>query len=520
MEHVLLKVAYHPFWRCTYFPIEDKHYTLYDYDPNRKLENRKYATVHHVTPNMMAVTLPRGKYHVIFKYRFPGILKLMAVVLMMLLIDAGLKYELRSRLFRASYFLYKLFTSTHYFVVSNTKICVKFFLQDDLSLKKIFSKLSLHDFFGKYGVSLKEIKRKASPEVLFDYEPLTKCMDFPVKVMQEKNSEYNFSSNENLLKQECIEEKDLAQRCPIDNECSDFDDRFFTPSTHMTKSSRKRMNRRESAASQEKLIETFIDDVIQKELKSVSSELFDIVNKTSSNCDLKDEDSCNENPRIAENENTQEKMSIISDEEAGDSSNCESISPENMITEDFYISDSYVYQSDVFNEEEDNVTQMSENTFLSVPMLSIDEDENYSKSEDTFYDAFRTTLVPDKDDFEDELDLNRSLEICCFYDSPLSSRSNSSLSENENNSREFSSSPDEHSSPDNSFEYNRRDVDHTEDDSQKNDVVLSSDLYRIYMPENSIPSSSTQEHIRHSSLTPTATNEIRNLPLRSNTVEY
>ena len=78
LEHVLLKVTYHPFWRCKYFKV-DEDYTLQQFNSSRIPRGSHSATINHVTPNLMSVTLPAGRYHVIFRYRIPGVLKILAL---------------------------------------------------------------------------------------------------------------------------------------------------------------------------------------------------------------------------------------------------------------------------------------------------------------------------------------------------------------------------------------------------------------------------------------------------------
>ncbi|XP_047130564.1 uncharacterized protein LOC101237644 isoform X2 [Hydra vulgaris] len=79
MEHLLFKFSYHPFWQCVYIPVSNT-YRLRDYDSNRFLINRTLTAVHHVTPNLMAITLPEGRFHVILFFRIPGILKIAALI--------------------------------------------------------------------------------------------------------------------------------------------------------------------------------------------------------------------------------------------------------------------------------------------------------------------------------------------------------------------------------------------------------------------------------------------------------
>lgn len=92
-----MKVSYHPFWRCVYFPVNDR-YTLQN-DANLEVipRNRSSVTVDHVTPNFISVTLPAGRYHVVFRYRTPGILKLMLVVCIVLFANNSLHLSLFTR---------------------------------------------------------------------------------------------------------------------------------------------------------------------------------------------------------------------------------------------------------------------------------------------------------------------------------------------------------------------------------------------------------------------------------------
>ena len=93
LEHVLLKVTYHPFWRCKYFKI-DEDYTLQHFNSNRIPRGSHSATINHVTPHLMSVTLPAGRYHVIFRYRIPGALKMLALISIILFIRSYLRYDI------------------------------------------------------------------------------------------------------------------------------------------------------------------------------------------------------------------------------------------------------------------------------------------------------------------------------------------------------------------------------------------------------------------------------------------
>ena len=72
-------MTYHPFWKSYYFPVEDD-FTLDQFSPKLYPKGKRYTKVHHVTPNLMAVSLPPGRYCVVFTYRFPGILKILAML--------------------------------------------------------------------------------------------------------------------------------------------------------------------------------------------------------------------------------------------------------------------------------------------------------------------------------------------------------------------------------------------------------------------------------------------------------
>ncbi|XP_065056049.1 uncharacterized protein LOC135684418 isoform X2 [Rhopilema esculentum] len=77
MEHLLLKVTYHPFWKCFYYPVS-RDFTLDMFQTPKLLDGKTYTNINHVTPNLMSVSLPPGRYLVVFTYRFPGILKILA----------------------------------------------------------------------------------------------------------------------------------------------------------------------------------------------------------------------------------------------------------------------------------------------------------------------------------------------------------------------------------------------------------------------------------------------------------
>ena len=55
------------------------HFLLDRFDHARLLDGKVYTQINHVTPNLMSVTLPPGRHLVVFTYRFPGILKLLAL---------------------------------------------------------------------------------------------------------------------------------------------------------------------------------------------------------------------------------------------------------------------------------------------------------------------------------------------------------------------------------------------------------------------------------------------------------
>ena len=93
LEHVLLKVTYHPFWRCKYFKV-DEDYTLQQFNSSRIPRGSHSATINHVTPNLMSVTLPAGRYHVIFRYRIPGVLKILALISIILFLKSYLRYDI------------------------------------------------------------------------------------------------------------------------------------------------------------------------------------------------------------------------------------------------------------------------------------------------------------------------------------------------------------------------------------------------------------------------------------------
>ena len=50
------------------------------FDQSRFLDAKRYAYISHVTPNMMSASFPPGRHLVIFTYRFPGILKILALI--------------------------------------------------------------------------------------------------------------------------------------------------------------------------------------------------------------------------------------------------------------------------------------------------------------------------------------------------------------------------------------------------------------------------------------------------------
>uniref|UniRef100_A0A7M5V394 Uncharacterized protein n=1 Tax=Clytia hemisphaerica TaxID=252671 RepID=A0A7M5V394_9CNID len=98
LEHLVLKVSYHPFWRCVYFPV-DEHHSLFSRKPLVIPRYRKSVVVNHVTPNFISVSVPTGRYHVIFRYRFPGILKIMALLATVMFFNSWFRLDGFTKLF-------------------------------------------------------------------------------------------------------------------------------------------------------------------------------------------------------------------------------------------------------------------------------------------------------------------------------------------------------------------------------------------------------------------------------------
>ena len=63
-EHLLLKVTYHPYWKCAV------HYSaeVIDGAPDWHED-----LLHHVTPSLMSIVLRPGNHHVICQYKNPFI---------------------------------------------------------------------------------------------------------------------------------------------------------------------------------------------------------------------------------------------------------------------------------------------------------------------------------------------------------------------------------------------------------------------------------------------------------------
>ncbi|PFX30984.1 hypothetical protein AWC38_SpisGene4191 [Stylophora pistillata] len=61
-EHLLLKVTYHPYWKCAFYSSVEATDGARDW---------REVLVHHVTPNLMSIVLPPGKHHVFCQYKNP-----------------------------------------------------------------------------------------------------------------------------------------------------------------------------------------------------------------------------------------------------------------------------------------------------------------------------------------------------------------------------------------------------------------------------------------------------------------
>lgn len=81
-EHLLLKVTYHPYWKCVFQSLADATDSTRDW-----LE----VPVHHVTPNLMSVVLPPGKHHVICQYKNPIYQKVGFILFLVIYITLVLK---------------------------------------------------------------------------------------------------------------------------------------------------------------------------------------------------------------------------------------------------------------------------------------------------------------------------------------------------------------------------------------------------------------------------------------------
>lgn len=81
-EHLLLKVTYHPFWKCAFHSSSDATDQARDWHE---------IPVHHVTPNLMTVVLPPGRHHVTCQYKNPIYQKVGFVLFFMIFIALLMK---------------------------------------------------------------------------------------------------------------------------------------------------------------------------------------------------------------------------------------------------------------------------------------------------------------------------------------------------------------------------------------------------------------------------------------------
>ena len=95
-EHLLLKVTYHPYWSCRHKPVSgDTQLGVEGTDTSG--EDWLDTDVYHVTPNLMSIVLPAGRYHVVFRYCNPLYQKIGFVLFLLILPTLILKQFLRQR---------------------------------------------------------------------------------------------------------------------------------------------------------------------------------------------------------------------------------------------------------------------------------------------------------------------------------------------------------------------------------------------------------------------------------------
>lgn len=90
-EQLLLKVTYHPYWKCAIHPSAETTEQARDWHE---------ISVHHVTPNLMSLVLPPGRHHVTCRYKNPVYQKvgfaLFIVVFIALMVKESTTLLLRS----------------------------------------------------------------------------------------------------------------------------------------------------------------------------------------------------------------------------------------------------------------------------------------------------------------------------------------------------------------------------------------------------------------------------------------
>lgn len=488
-ESLLLKVSYHLFWRCFYFPV-DENYTLIKYDKKNRPRRHSLVTVHHVTPNLMSVTLPAGKYHVIFSYRYPGILKLLSIICACVFINKILCLRLEKSVFSIFTYIWKgISTFAHIFTNAGIFDTSMFFKVQDLLFPK-----PVKEFFSFVTSPVLLIRKHSLLRLTMCAESLKKMntvRDFTLLFLKRKQNHDNFAhAHKSMINQKeggslFTSETDIVKNSPdsIDDKSADlnssyasdnvFTDNKFgkvsppTPPKHVKKSYRKR-HAKISNNEEDSSVETAGSShapILETIFKSLRRNL------------------------LPQKQNTLEfaisdhkETSIPSATNVSSSATKHDKTPLEEETSNFQkIALGFGLRGERMLAPKDELFAMFGNTVTQhkegIENIRAKCIENEINLEDNSMTAFASA------DMEAETDLHHSMDLS--FDQSFSSERSSSPDLSHSSPERFISSPDESISPDSSFEYTSNAINtsspvKSRESGKEEGSIIQCDLNKMY----------------------------------------
>lgn len=461
----------------------DENYTLIKYDKKNRPRRHSLVTVHHVTPNLMSVTLPAGKYHVIFSYRYPGILKLLSIICACVFINKILCLRLEKSVFSIFTHIWKgISTFAHIFTNAGIFDSSMFFKVQDLLFPE-----PVKEFFSFVTSPVLLILTMCAESL----KKMNTVRDFTLLFLKRKQNHDNFAhAHKSMINQKeggslFTSETDIVKNSPdsIDDKSADlnssyasdnvFTDNKFgkvsppTPPKHVKKSYRKR-HAKISNNEEDSSVETAGSShapILETIFKSLRRNL------------------------LPQKQNTLEfaisdhkETSIPSATNVSSSATKHDKTPLEEETSNFQkIALGFGLRGERMLAPKDELFAMFGNTVTQhkegIENIRAKCIENEINLEDNSMTAFASA------DMEAETDLHHSMDLS--FDQSFSSERSSSPDLSHSSPERFISSPDESISPDSSFEYTSNAINtsspvKSRESGKEEGSIIQCDLNKMY----------------------------------------